>query len=111
MYRNMSPDWTFAEDVALRTLVLDFIKRQGENVLRSRGTITLPNRLQFKLAAGEDRDLRKARDAWVKEKLQAAIDAGLVKPPTSEPAETKPKATSTGSEDSAPPRREGIDIR
>ncbi|HAU37014.1 MAG TPA: hypothetical protein DCX07_04785 [Phycisphaerales bacterium] len=97
VYENIDPKWTFEEDKALREMVLKFIRAKGEQVLRSKGTIDLPNRLSFKLMEAEDRELKQKRDQWVKEKLEAAIATGRAdKPPES--ADGKKKKTElTGS--------------
>ena len=51
------------------------------SVLRERGTVVLPNGLQFKLMVAEDRQLKITRDNWVKAQLKKLIAAGKTDKP------------------------------
>lgn len=77
MYDHINPDWSLAEDKALRDMVQQFIQTKGDAVYRSKGVIPLPNKLTFSLMATDDRDMRTKRDAWVAEQVKKAIDSGL----------------------------------
>jgi len=79
MYEHIDPDYTFAEDRALRELVGNLMRTRGMAIFRKKGTVPLPNKLTYKFTTSEDRDLQVKRDAWVAAKLKKAIDAGLVK--------------------------------
>lgn len=77
VYENLGRDnWTVEEDVRLQELAEEYVLKQGERTFKSKGTITLPNRLQYKLLVSEDRENQKKRDAWVAEKLSDLRDAG-----------------------------------
>jgi len=78
---NLEAKWSIAEDRALREMLKKFIFAQGEKVLRSRGTLSLPNRQSFKVVATDDRDLQPKRDAWVAGRLKAIIAAGRADKP------------------------------
>lgn len=111
LYEHLSPDWTLAEDKALRTLVDAWIRRNGERALRARGTVYLNNRLEFKLMAAEDRDWQARRDEWVKQRLSKIIADGLADTaePASRPAQTvtireRDGATRTVTAPAGPPR-------
>ncbi len=93
MYENFDPNWSLREDRKLRTKLRTFLTKrkgrysQGEAILRDKGTITFPNKLEFKFIPMEDRALQKKRDAWVKKQLEAAIKAGQCdKPLEKEPS-------------------------
>ncbi|MFP4052456.1 MAG: hypothetical protein ACLFV7_01165 [Phycisphaerae bacterium] len=81
MYENMDPNWSMREDRQMRSLLKGFLTRrrgrytQGEAILREKGTISLPNKLEYKLIPMLDRDNQKKRDAWVKKQLEAAIES------------------------------------
>lgn len=83
VYDHLDPNWSLGEDKALREIVKKFIFDKGEQVLRGKGDVQLPNRLSYKLMASEDRDWQKKRDAWVAEQLKKAIDAGRADKPES----------------------------
>ncbi len=83
---KLDPKWSIGEDQALRVMVKKFIFSQGEKVLRSRGTLVLPNRQSFKLMATDDRDLQVKRDAWVAGRLKAIIASGRADKPSKEKA-------------------------
>jgi hypothetical protein len=76
MYENLDPNWTLAEDKALRESINQFMRAYGEQVLRKKGEVPLPNKLFFTLTATDDRDHKPKRDAWAKEQLEKAIKAG-----------------------------------
>lgn len=81
VYENIDPDWSVEEDRKLREFVNDFIRKQGERMLRRKGTIDLPNRLTLKVMDPEDREFQKQRDAWVAERLKEAIESGRADKP------------------------------
>jgi|GEM_PF-1415433 len=81
MYTHLSPAYTLAEDRRLREQVGKFMWSNGADILRRKGTLTLPNRQTFKLMPGDDRDFAPKREQWIKEKLQAAIAAKLTDDP------------------------------
>jgi hypothetical protein len=87
VYENIDPDWSLAEDRKLRDFVHDFIYKQGESMLRRKGTLTLPSRIDLKVMEPEDRELQRRRDRWVAEQLRAAIDAGRADKPKEKPDE------------------------
>ena len=78
MYEHLDPGYTLDEDRNLRELIGNLFHRQGASIFRSKGTIALPNRLEYKMTASEDRDLQVKRDAWVAAELKKAIDSGVV---------------------------------
>jgi len=78
MYEHLDPQYTLEEDRNLRELVGKLIHAQGAAIFRSKGTIPLPNRLEYKMTPSEDRDLQVKRDAWVAATLKKAIDSGAV---------------------------------
>ena len=78
MYEHIDPHYTLEEDRAIREMVGSLIMKQGSTIFRSKGTIPLPNRLQYKITTSEDRDLQIQRDKWVAETLKKAIEAGAV---------------------------------
>jgi hypothetical protein len=78
MYEHLDPKYTLDEDRNLRDLVGRLIQTRGATIFRSKGTIPLPNRLEYKITPSEDRDLQTKRDAWVAAELKKAIDSGLV---------------------------------
>ncbi|MFP3937343.1 MAG: hypothetical protein ACLFVW_03300 [Phycisphaerae bacterium] len=81
VYENIDPDWTVEEDRKLREFVQQFIRRQGERMLRRKGTIDLPNRLTLKVMEPEDREFQKQRDEWVAQQIKEAIEAGRADEP------------------------------
>jgi len=81
MYTHLAPQLTFREDRHLREYIGKFIRTRGEAVLRERGTVVLPNGLQFKLMVAEDRQLKITRDNWVKAQLKKLIAAGKTDKP------------------------------
>lgn len=81
VYEHIDPKWTLAEDKALRELVKKFMWSKAKFVLRKKGEIRLANGLKFKLMATDDRDHQPKRDAWVTEKLKAAIKSGRADKP------------------------------
>lgn len=76
VYENLSPNWTIHEDIRLQTLAHEYIMKQGERTFKTKGTIDLPNKLQYKMMFGEDRENQKKRDAWVSDKLKEFISSG-----------------------------------
>jgi hypothetical protein len=95
LYDHFDPDWTLAEDKQLREYLKRFLmtkKRgsrysQGEAVLRDRGTVTLPNGLEFKLLPWQDGEWQEKRNAWVYQQLRRAAEAGQTdKPKARKPA-------------------------
>lgn len=81
VYENFDPNWTVKEDKALREMTLDFIRRRGESVLRSKGVVPLHNGLEFNLIESQDREAKVKRDKWVAQKLKALIKAGRADEP------------------------------
>jgi len=79
MYEHIDPDYTFDEDRALRELIGKLMRTRGSAIFRSKGTVPLPNGLEYKFTTSEDRDLQVKRDKWVAARLKKAIDAGLVR--------------------------------
>jgi hypothetical protein len=75
LYANVAADWTLAEDKALRELIRNFVTTKADQVLRTRGEITLANKLSFKLQAPDDRELQKKRDAWIVERVNKLAEA------------------------------------
>jgi hypothetical protein len=76
LYENIDTNWTLAEDIALRGIMKKFISRYGTTVLRSKGKISLPNRLAFLLMVSDDRKWQTKRDEWVKKTLERIIKTG-----------------------------------
>lgn len=93
MYEHLDPNYSVTEDQALREWIHDFIRKEGEGVLRNKGEVPLENDLTFMLMATDDRKHQAARDQWVARKLQAAIDSGLAdKKPEKDEKDEKDKA-------------------
>jgi hypothetical protein len=78
MYEHIDPHYTLDEDRNLREMVGNLVMKQGGNIFRTKGTIPLPSKLQYKITTSEDRDLQIQRDKWVAEMLKKAIDSGAV---------------------------------
>lgn len=78
MYEHLDPQYTLDEDRNLRELIGNLYRKQGASIFRSKGTISLPNKLEYKMTPSEDRDLQVKRDAWVAATLKKAIDSGAV---------------------------------
>lgn len=84
VYYHWDPKFSVSEDIRFRELIKSSLTTkkpgqrytEGERILRSKGTIELADGLQFKLMPGEDRPLKLKRDAWVKQQLTKAIQAG-----------------------------------
>jgi len=89
MYDNLDPNMTFAEDKAIREYCLKFIRTRGDYVLKNKGLIPLASKIPFKLMIGDDRENEPKREAWVKQKLQEAIKAGLADKPLSDAEKKK----------------------
>ena len=79
MYEHLDPHYSLEEDRQLRDLIGDLIKQQGSAIFRSKGTVPLPNKLEYKITTSEDRDLQIKRNQWVADTLKKAIEAGMVK--------------------------------
>jgi len=75
VYNRIDPEWSLAEDKALRDLARMFILTRGKAILASKGSIVLSNKLSMKLMATHDRHAQKLRDAWVAKKLKEIIEA------------------------------------
>ena len=73
LYSNVEPTWTVAEDKAFRDAVRDMFRNNGDRALRNRGAILLPNRMGFMLMEPDDRQLKVKREAWIKARLEKAI--------------------------------------
>lgn len=84
LYEHIDAGWTLAEDKALRDLAYRTVKVQGDTIFRAKGVIPLPNKLTVCLMAAQDRPHMAKREAWVKESLKKAIDAGLADKPQTE---------------------------
>ena len=78
MYEHLDPGYTLDEDRNLRELIGNLYHRQGASIFRGKGTVALPNKLEYKMTPSEDRDLQVKRDAWVTVELKKAIDSGVV---------------------------------
>lgn len=76
VYEHWAASWSVAQDRILRDLAMNFMRREGRNVLRSRGMVLLANKLKISLMAAQDRHRQKQRDAWVVTQLQVAKNAG-----------------------------------
>lgn len=76
VYENLPAKWTVAEDIRLQELAEEYVKKQGERTFKSKGEITLPNKLKYKLMIVDDRDLQPKRDEWVRGKLHELISSG-----------------------------------
>ncbi len=76
LYENIDPNWTLAEDQALRDIVKTFVAKSGEKVLTSRGKIPLSNKQTFMLLVNDDREEVAKREKWIKERLEAIIQSG-----------------------------------
>jgi hypothetical protein len=81
LYDHIDTDYSLEEDRALRDMINDWIRRHGEEALRRKGEIILPNKLSMMIMAGDDRKAQSERDAWVADKLKEAIAAGLTDDP------------------------------
>ena len=81
VYENIDPKWTLAEDKQFRQFIEQFVRRQGELTLRRRGQFTLANKLPYYLITAQDREAQVKRDAWVTERLTAAIKSGRADKP------------------------------
>jgi len=86
VYDHIDPNWTLAEDRELSEFVSKFTRANGENILRRRGRIDLPNKLAFMLMATDDRELEPKRDEWVKVQLGKVIESGRADKPPQTPA-------------------------
>jgi len=75
MYNHIDPEWSLAEDKALRNLARQFVLTRGKAILKSKGTIVLPNKLSMKLMATHDREAQVLRNAWVAKELESIIEA------------------------------------
>jgi len=75
VYNRIDPEWSLAEDKALRDLARVFVLTRGKAILKSKGTIVLSNKLSMKLMATHDRQAQVLRDAWVAKKLKSIIEA------------------------------------
>jgi len=78
MYQHIDPQYSLAEDRALREMIGKFMRTHGASVLRKKGTLSLPSGLEFKIMTAEDRQNQAQRDAWVKTQLEKAIASGQV---------------------------------
>jgi hypothetical protein len=78
MYEHLDPRYTLDEDRNVRELIGNLFRKQGASIFRSKGTISLPNKLEYKMTPSEDRDLQVKRDAWVAAALKKAVDSGAV---------------------------------
>ena len=81
IYENLAPSWTVEEDMRLQELAKEYIMKQGEKTFKSKGQITLPNRLKYNLMVSEDRENQAQRDSWVTGKLDELIQAGRTDKP------------------------------
>ena len=52
------------------------IDKKGDRTFMSKGTVDLPNRLEFKLMVAADRENQAKRDAWVAKRLGELIAEG-----------------------------------
>jgi len=73
VYANISPDWTLDEDRALLETIRKFVRSNGEQVLRAKGRVQLPNKLVVMLIEPDDREFQAKRDAWVKKQLEKVL--------------------------------------
>ncbi len=78
MYEHLDPGYTLDEDRNLRELMGNLFRKQGASIFRSKGTISLPNKLEYKITPSEDRDAQVKRDTWVATELKKAIASGVV---------------------------------
>jgi len=79
MYTRLAPSYTLAEDRALRNLFGRFLRSRGASVLKSGGTVTLPNRLLWKALPDEDAAHQARRDAWVRDRTAKGVQAGVIR--------------------------------
>jgi len=83
-YYHFDPAWSLEEDRAFRELIKSSLTSrkagsrytEGEMILRRKGAIHLPNKLEYRFMPAEDRPWKAKRDAWVKQQLAKAIKAG-----------------------------------
>ena len=94
VYERIKPEWSLAEDRALREMIGTFFRKNAENVLRRKGEVPLPNKLSVKLMAVADRELQAKRDAWVTAQLAKVPEAQ--KGPTPGAEEKKAEETHKG---------------
>ncbi len=76
IYENLSPEFTVEEDMRLQQLAYDYIKKQGVKTFKTRGELTLPNKLKYRFTFSEDRENQEQRDKWVADKLKELISEG-----------------------------------
>jgi hypothetical protein len=82
-YYHFDPAWSVTEDRAMRELIKSSLATkksgsrytEGEMILRRKGVIHLPNKLEYRFMPAEDRPWQAKRDAWVKQQLEKAIKA------------------------------------
>jgi len=84
VYYHWDPEFSVSEDVRFREVIKRALMTkkagqqytEGERVFRSKGTIELSDGLEFRFPPGEDRPWKAKRDAWVKQQLSKAMEAG-----------------------------------
>ena len=92
IYNKFDPRWSLAEDRQMREIVHKTLLTrksgqrwaEGERILRTKGTIELANKLQYRMMPADDRPHKAKRDAWVKQQLQKAIKARKADKPVKE---------------------------
>jgi len=76
IYENFDPEWTPQEYFALQSFIDNWVKRNGDRVLRGRGRVQLPNDLDMMLTEPDDREHQPKRDEWVAKRLAKIIEDG-----------------------------------
>jgi hypothetical protein len=69
---NLDPDWTLAEDRALRAVLEKHFRANAQTVIRTRGKIILPNKTVFMLQEPDDRAPLDKRNSWIEKQLKKA---------------------------------------
>ena len=64
-----------------REMVKTMIRTQGEKILRSKGRMTLSNKLKARIMEPDDREYLARRNEWVAERLKSVIASGRADKP------------------------------
>ncbi|MDX1565354.1 MAG: hypothetical protein R3236_08120, partial [Phycisphaeraceae bacterium] len=79
IYETIEPSWTYEEDEALRSLIKKWMGSQSKKIYFKKGEFELPSGLKMNVMSPTDNapsdNLQKKRDAWVKNKLEGAIQS------------------------------------
>ncbi|QDU32818.1 hypothetical protein KS4_08540 [Poriferisphaera corsica] len=76
VYEHWDKDWSLAEDIRLREFVYSYLKKNGEKVFRSKGTVTVSRGLGYAMMIANDYKLKAKRDKWISDQLKKLIASG-----------------------------------